>query len=53
VAHSLWTEDHWPSTDFFHLVSICVSESGCEGEGEEDGEGMKLRVYQIPGESDL
>jgi len=40
-------DDHWPSTDFFHSVSNCVSESG--GEGEEEGrkvvKGMKVQVW--------
>lgn len=32
------TEDDWPPTDFFYLISICVSESDCKGgEGEGDG----------------
>lgn len=38
AAHSWQTDDYWPLTDFFHSVSICLSESGCEGE-EESGEG--------------
>jgi hypothetical protein len=30
AAHSAQIDDHWPSTDFFHSVSICVSVSeGC------------------------
>jgi len=39
VANSLGTKDHWPLTDFFHLVNFYVSEAGCEGEvgGEEEG----------------
>jgi hypothetical protein len=39
-------QDHWPSTDVFHSVNICVSESECESEGEEGelGEEDELEV---------
>lgn len=39
VANSSHTEDHWPSTDFFHSVNFCASKPGREGGEEEHGEG--------------
>lgn len=34
-AEARRSRNHWPPTDFFHWFNICVGESDCEGEDNE------------------